>query len=299
MKRIFGVMILSVCIFLIAACGKTTEEKWQEQYDLGMKYLDEQNYEEAIVAFTAAIEIDPKQADTYIALSDIYIDNDEFDKAVDVLSSALRMTENVNKQGENNEEEIFYQQLEEIYMQLADVYEKQDMLQEAIKILNDALEIHFTENIYQKNYKLRIQHIEALFSSMEENLSYHVLTGKCYEDFDQDGYEELFAEGREKTSVGTVKVHIWYCDSDKSACEEIGSFEIPAGNGQTWWGTMGENPAFYFFSYGSEEIYAGYYVYGVSDEGAKLLQYETEINVPENELQEYIETNLIGSRETE
>lgn len=146
---------------------------------------------------------------------------------------------------------------------------------------------------------MRIQHIEELFSSMEENLSDHVLTGKCYEDYDQDGYVELFAEGREKTSVGTVKVHIWYCDSDKSLCEEIGSFEIPAGNGHTWWRSIGKNPAFYFFAYGSEEIYTGYYVYGVSDEGAKLLQYETEINIPENELQEYIETNLTESRETE
>lgn len=129
MKRICGAMLVSIYVFLIAACGKSTEEKWQEQYDLGMKYLDEQNYEEAIVAFTAAIEIDSKQADAYIALSDIYMDNDEYDKAAEVLSSALRIIEDVDKQGENNEEEIFYQQLEKVYMQLADVYEKQDMLQ--------------------------------------------------------------------------------------------------------------------------------------------------------------------------
>lgn len=38
---------------------------YQEQYDLGMKYLTDGNYEEAIIAFTAAIELEPKNADAY------------------------------------------------------------------------------------------------------------------------------------------------------------------------------------------------------------------------------------------
>ena len=39
---------------------------WQTQYDLGVRYLSEGNYEEAIIAFTAAIEIEPKQAELYL-----------------------------------------------------------------------------------------------------------------------------------------------------------------------------------------------------------------------------------------
>ncbi len=67
---IYGLLVLML-LGTLAACGKSAAERWQEQYDLGMKYLEEQNYEEAIVAFTGAIEIDPNQPDTYIALSDI------------------------------------------------------------------------------------------------------------------------------------------------------------------------------------------------------------------------------------
>ena len=53
-------------LFGLVACQK--QPTWQEQYDLGMRYLSESNYEEAILAFTAAIEIDPKQVDSYAYL---------------------------------------------------------------------------------------------------------------------------------------------------------------------------------------------------------------------------------------
>lgn len=61
---------------ILAACGAQTGgnlSAWQEQYDLGMQYLTESNYQEAILAFTAAIEIDPKQADTYVYLTQSYL----------------------------------------------------------------------------------------------------------------------------------------------------------------------------------------------------------------------------------
>ena len=61
----------ALCL-LLAACGMSTEEQWQEQYDLGEQYLLEGDYEQAIVAFTAAIEIDPNVADAYLGRADAY-----------------------------------------------------------------------------------------------------------------------------------------------------------------------------------------------------------------------------------
>ena len=72
MKKIMRIGLFLVFMLCLSACGKSAAEKWQEQYDLGMRYLEEQNYEEAIVAFTAAIEIDPKQADAYIGRGHAY-----------------------------------------------------------------------------------------------------------------------------------------------------------------------------------------------------------------------------------
>ena len=65
-------MVFLLLLLSLTACGKSTEAKWQEQYDLGMKYVSEGNYEEAIIAFAAAIEIDPKSVDAYLALADVY-----------------------------------------------------------------------------------------------------------------------------------------------------------------------------------------------------------------------------------
>ena len=67
-KSFWGIIIVIALFFV--GCQKTPT--WQEQYDLGMRYLTESNYEEAILAFTAAIEIDPKQADAYVQLEKAY-----------------------------------------------------------------------------------------------------------------------------------------------------------------------------------------------------------------------------------
>lgn len=63
---------IGACIIFLTSCGQSVPT-WQEQYDLGIRYLSEGNYEEAIIAFTAAIEIDPKQALVYVGRGDAYI----------------------------------------------------------------------------------------------------------------------------------------------------------------------------------------------------------------------------------
>lgn len=65
---------------------------WQEQYDLGMKYLSKGNYEEAVIAFTAAIELEPKKADAYIGLADTYIAMDDIEAAIEILHEGFNIT---------------------------------------------------------------------------------------------------------------------------------------------------------------------------------------------------------------
>ena len=78
MKRLERTIpILLMLTILLCSCSKSQEEQWQEQYDLGVRYLSEGNYEEAIIAFTAAIEIDPKRAEAYVGRGDAYIGSGE------------------------------------------------------------------------------------------------------------------------------------------------------------------------------------------------------------------------------
>ena len=73
MKRL-GSLLLAMCLLLgLCACGQKEVATWEEQYNLGMRYLSENNYEQAIIAFTAAIEIDPKQADAFMGRAKAYL----------------------------------------------------------------------------------------------------------------------------------------------------------------------------------------------------------------------------------
>lgn len=77
MRKRMGVRWISALVLMLVvvltACGQSVEKQWQEQYDLGVRYLSEGNYEEAVIAFTAAIEIDPKWPEAFIGRGDAYI----------------------------------------------------------------------------------------------------------------------------------------------------------------------------------------------------------------------------------
>lgn len=70
-KYITAGLILLGLLSGLTACSK--ESRWQKQYDLGMKYLEEGNYEEALTAFDSAIEIDAKKAAAFVGRADTYI----------------------------------------------------------------------------------------------------------------------------------------------------------------------------------------------------------------------------------
>ena len=72
MKRVKRIVLSLLIMVLLAACGGVAKE-YMEKYDLGMRYLNEGNYEEAVLAFTAAIEIDDKLPDAFIGRGDAYI----------------------------------------------------------------------------------------------------------------------------------------------------------------------------------------------------------------------------------
>ncbi len=89
-KKCRGRWITAIClvitVFLAAAgltacacSGETAQTAaeqnldWQEQYDLGIRLLEEGKYEEAILAFTAAIDIAPRRAALYVARGDAYL----------------------------------------------------------------------------------------------------------------------------------------------------------------------------------------------------------------------------------
>lgn len=91
------VIIGALVIGLVAGRNSESDEasvSWQEQYDLGVRYLSEGNYEEAIIAFAAAIEIDPKQVNSYIGCADAYIGLGNYEDATNILQRGYDETQN-------------------------------------------------------------------------------------------------------------------------------------------------------------------------------------------------------------
>ena len=75
-----------------ASAPSADADGWQEKYDLGVRYLNDGNYEEAVIAFTSAIEIDPKNPDGYLRLADAYMGQGDTEAALRTLRQGADVT---------------------------------------------------------------------------------------------------------------------------------------------------------------------------------------------------------------
>ena len=82
------VALASSYLFLLRPMIEKDSIAWQEQYDLGVRYLDTDEYEKAIIAFETALEIDPKSVESYIGLADAYTAQGQLDKALEIIETA-------------------------------------------------------------------------------------------------------------------------------------------------------------------------------------------------------------------
>ena len=78
-----GVMIAA---FLIVRNVREKQE-YEKSMDSAEKYLEELDYENAEASYLKAIEIDPKEEKSYVALAKVYLEQGETDKAREVLKT--------------------------------------------------------------------------------------------------------------------------------------------------------------------------------------------------------------------
>lgn len=86
-----GVVILLALIAGIVIYN-TPEKRLARQLDLSNRYLEEQNYEQAIVAFDLAIAIDPKNAEAYLGKAEAYIGLNNLKSALETLQIGYDLT---------------------------------------------------------------------------------------------------------------------------------------------------------------------------------------------------------------
>ena len=82
------IAVITAAIISTIAIQATSANRVKRQLRLAQKYLNELNYEQAVLAYQEAISIDPKCEQAYFAIADIYIKTNEEDKAVVILEQA-------------------------------------------------------------------------------------------------------------------------------------------------------------------------------------------------------------------
>ncbi len=89
--RMLAVLLLVLALF--TACTSSAQ-KAAQQLELGRKYLTEQNYAEAVVAFTEAIQLDPNNIDAYMGRAEAYKALQKYEEAADDYSTVIEKTTN-------------------------------------------------------------------------------------------------------------------------------------------------------------------------------------------------------------
>ncbi len=94
LAAVFVVMLAVVAVVaLIVVQSLSPKQRLQKQLEIGDRYLSELDYEQAVVAYRTAIEIDPKNVDAYLGLADAYVGMNDHEEAVNVLAECYEQTE--------------------------------------------------------------------------------------------------------------------------------------------------------------------------------------------------------------
>ena len=128
-----ALLLIFLCVTLSACRSNTQQMSWQEAYDLGEKYLSEGSYKEAVLAFSAAIHLDPKAPAGYVGRGDAYAGLAEADsgQAQTYLEHAASDYEQAIALDGSDAE---------VYLKLADVYTSQGRTQDAAALRQQGYE---------------------------------------------------------------------------------------------------------------------------------------------------------------
>ncbi|MDH7578602.1 MAG: tetratricopeptide repeat protein [Bacillota bacterium] len=128
-KQGYSLLIgLALVFILIAGCSQGAGSKVADKLELAVKYLAENKFEEAILAYQEAIEIDKKCVKAYQGLAKVYTIQGKYDQAHDTYEQGIHVLE--------------AQDLIQLRLSLAGMYIDKGDLQEAEKAYKELIEQH-------------------------------------------------------------------------------------------------------------------------------------------------------------
>lgn len=228
-KKVFiGIIavILALVIGTVVAYSSffSPEAKYEKYLELGQKYLLEENYEEAVVAFARAIEIDPKRVEAYEKIADAYIGLGDEEKALEYLNKGYEMTKAVSLKAYAEKISTAMSEKEN-----AELFEKYGLDKETAKGFSEILE-----------EKIKEMGIGSTDPNYLKYLSSNGVLQAELLDFNNDGSKELFiayTNGKTTESSGDMDggaiFEVWQKVGEETRCvykKENLFYEIGRGN---------------------------------------------------------------------
>lgn len=196
-KKVIGIIAVAAVVLITLAVGigiyNTPENRINRQLDLGNRYLEEEQYEEAIVAFEEVIAIDERCLEAYAGAIEAYQGLGDMEGLTAFYEKALAVVEGMDASelAENIDVVV------KIYLAAADVYS--DDIEKAIEIL---------ERGYEKTGDKRIQDkIDELMALFPAELVLQLSTSE-YEGFGHAYGGNIIAIKNERIGVVNLENEI-------------------------------------------------------------------------------------------
>lgn len=125
-KMMLPIGIGAACVLLVIGVGvflganQIKASHLQKKLDLGNKYLEEMDYEQAKAAFHDAVDIEPSSPDAYVGLSRAYRGMEDEEGAKAVVTIAMERMEELPEKERSEKGEILYVEAETLYAELGD-----------------------------------------------------------------------------------------------------------------------------------------------------------------------------------
>ncbi len=137
-----------------------TQRKLNEQLELGARYLAELDYDRAVSAYGAALEIDPLNTEAYIGLSNAYSAQGKYEEASELLKQGFEL----------NADPKLSEQAVSVSLEWTDTLVAQELYEEAILHMTAALEWTGDGRI-----RTRVEEVEELIRRKEEDREWQEL----------------------------------------------------------------------------------------------------------------------------
>ena len=168
-STIIILFLLASIITGIVASSTGTRTRVKQKLELGEKYLSEMKYEEAILVFKEVIEIEPRNVQAYLGISEAYVALEQPEEAITWLETGIS---EIEAHGE------VIEGCEELYIKESEIHQRMDN----DDLAKDVLEAGYTFTLLEIFIKL----LEELTGFNAEQITHEINISKDDNDVKDD-----------------------------------------------------------------------------------------------------------------